>query len=80
MNGKNCVQIKTDGKIELVEDLTRIDHKKIMGTVMSANKISKHCFGLLSLMSNYSKCQLGTLNAKKFDERINSAENLKKFH
>lgn len=69
-------ELKRDGKLELVEDLMKIDLKKLMDTVQNVNRLNKNCFGLLPLMSSCSKCQLGALNAQSFAERINSAANL----
>ena len=54
----------------------RIDSKKLIDTVQNVNKVKRKYFGLLPLISNYSKCQLGVLNAQRFAERLNSAENI----
>ena len=47
-----------------------------MSAMQNANKASKNCFGLLPLMSNCSKCQLGALSGQNFAERINSVANI----
>ena len=59
--------------MDLTEDIMKINLEKLIDTVYNVNKVNKNCFGLLPLMSNWSKCQLGALHPQCFSERINSA-------
>ena len=66
-----CPDLIKDGNIDLVEYLMKMDLKKLMDAAQNANKANTNCFGLLPLMSIFSKCQLGAFNAQIFSERIN---------
>ena len=73
---KQFLDLKLGKSTNLVEDLMTIDVKKLMDSAKNVNKASKNYFGLLPLMSNCSKCNLGALNAQSFAEIINSAANI----
>ena len=67
---------KDGGKLNIIDDLMKLDLKPLMDEINTFNVNNDYCLGYLPLMVNSSKCQLGALNAQSFAERIISAANL----
>ena len=59
----------------MIDNLMELNIQSQTDYLQRINQNNKTCL-YLPLMASYSECQLGALNAKKFSERLNLAENL----